>query len=93
MTEGGIAQWKVKEGDSFAPGDVLLEIVRISLFIPSCRDQATDRDHHPILRLRSLSLDQETDKATMDVEAQDEGVLGKILVRSPSLSRTKSAAG
>ncbi|GAA5866453.1 hypothetical protein JCM3774_004689 [Rhodotorula dairenensis] len=48
MTEGGIAQWKVKEGDSFAPGDVLLEI--------------------------------ETDKATMDVEAQDEGVLGKILV-------------
>ncbi|GAA6012760.1 hypothetical protein JCM8202_003438 [Rhodotorula sphaerocarpa] len=48
MTEGGIASWKVKEGDSFAPGDVLLEI--------------------------------ETDKATMDVEAQDEGVLGKILV-------------
>lgn len=28
MTEGGIASWKVKEGDSFAPGDVLLEIVR-----------------------------------------------------------------
>ncbi|BGP31234.1 hypothetical protein JCM10296v2_002998 [Rhodotorula toruloides] len=48
MTEGGIAQWKKKEGESFAPGDVLLEI--------------------------------ETDKATMDVEAQDEGVLGKILV-------------
>ncbi|GAA6031118.1 hypothetical protein JCM8097_004012 [Rhodosporidiobolus ruineniae] len=48
MTEGGIAQWKKKEGESFAPGDVLLEI--------------------------------ETDKATMDVEAQDEGVLGKIIV-------------
>ncbi|GAA5836259.1 hypothetical protein JCM3766R1_003470 [Sporobolomyces carnicolor] len=47
MTEGGIASWKKKEGESFAPGDVLLEI--------------------------------ETDKATMDVEAQDEGVLGKIL--------------
>lgn len=31
MTEGGIAQWKVKEGDSFAPGDVLLEIVRVPL--------------------------------------------------------------
>ncbi|GAA5907104.1 hypothetical protein JCM6882_005171 [Rhodosporidiobolus microsporus] len=48
MTEGGIASWKKKEGESFAPGDVLLEI--------------------------------ETDKATMDVEAQDEGVLGKIIV-------------
>ncbi|GAA6058882.1 hypothetical protein JCM10212_002826 [Sporobolomyces blumeae] len=47
MTEGGIASWKKKEGESFQPGDVLLEI--------------------------------ETDKATMDVEAQDEGVLGKIL--------------
>lgn len=34
MTEGGIAQWKVKEGDSFAPGDVLLEIVRISRLSP-----------------------------------------------------------
>ncbi|KAI0345215.1 single hybrid motif-containing protein, partial [Trametopsis cervina] len=47
MTEGGIASWKVKEGDSFAAGDVLLEI--------------------------------ETDKATIDVEAQDDGILGKIL--------------
>ncbi|KAM0745643.1 pyruvate dehydrogenase [Meredithblackwellia eburnea MCA 4105] len=48
MTEGGIAQWKKKEGETFAPGDILLEI--------------------------------ETDKATMDVEAQDEGVLFKIVV-------------
>ncbi|RDX52758.1 single hybrid motif-containing protein [Lentinus brumalis] len=47
MTEGGIASWKVKEGDTFAAGDVLLEI--------------------------------ETDKATIDVEAQDDGVMGKIL--------------
>ena len=29
MTEGGIAQWKKKEGESFAAGDVLLEIVRL----------------------------------------------------------------
>lgn len=29
MTEGGISSWKVKEGGSFAPGDVLLEIVRL----------------------------------------------------------------
>ncbi|KAL4241614.1 Acetyltransferase component of pyruvate dehydrogenase complex [Abortiporus biennis] len=48
MTEGGIAQWKKKEGESFAAGDVLLEI--------------------------------ETDKATIDVEAQDDGVVAKILV-------------
>ena len=46
MTEGNIANWKVKEGDSFSTGDVLLEI--------------------------------ETDKATMDVEAQDDGILAKI---------------
>ncbi|KAI1106297.1 pyruvate dehydrogenase protein x component [Jackrogersella minutella] len=47
MTEGNIATWKLKEGDSFSAGDVLLEI--------------------------------ETDKATMDVEAQDDGVLMKIM--------------
>lgn len=28
MTEGGVASWKKKEGESFAAGDVLLEIVR-----------------------------------------------------------------
>ena len=27
MTEGGIASWKKKEGETFATGDVLLEIV------------------------------------------------------------------
>lgn len=47
MTEGNISSWKVKEGDSFVAGDVLLEI--------------------------------ETDKASMDVEAQDDGVVAKIL--------------
>lgn len=47
MTEGNIASWKVKEGDTFSAGDVLLEI--------------------------------ETDKATMDVEAQDDGILMKII--------------
>ncbi len=29
MTEGGVAQWKKKEGDSFTAGDVILEVVRI----------------------------------------------------------------
>ncbi|KAF7799025.1 hypothetical protein EIP86_010255 [Pleurotus ostreatoroseus] len=47
MTEGGIASWKLKEGESFSAGDVLLEI--------------------------------ETDKATIDVEAQEDGILAKII--------------
>jgi hypothetical protein len=28
MTEGGIAGWRKKEGETFTAGDVLLEIVR-----------------------------------------------------------------
>jgi hypothetical protein len=47
MTEGNIAAWRVKEGEKFAAGDVLLEI--------------------------------ETDKATMDVEAQEDGILMKVM--------------
>lgn len=30
MTEGGIADWKKEEGEAFAAGDVLLEIVSAS---------------------------------------------------------------
>jgi hypothetical protein len=52
MTEGNISSWKVKEGDSFSTGDVLLEI--------------------------------ETDKASMDVEAQDDGIVAKIFVEDGS---------
>lgn len=48
MTEGNLAKWHVKEGDSVEAGDVLAEI--------------------------------ETDKATMEVEAVDEGTIGKILI-------------
>ena len=48
MTEGNVARWHKKEGDSVQAGDVLAEI--------------------------------ETDKATMEVEAVDEGTLGKILI-------------
>lgn len=47
MTEGSITAWRVKEGEKFAAGDVLLEI--------------------------------ETDKATMDVEAQEDGIVMKIM--------------
>lgn len=48
MTEGKLAKWLKKEGDTVESGDILCEI--------------------------------ETDKATMEFEAVDEGVLGKILV-------------
>src|ERR1700693_5500301 len=48
MTEGKLARWLKKEGDSVSPGDVIAEI--------------------------------ETDKAMMEVEAIDEGVIDKILV-------------
>ncbi|KAF8522073.1 pyruvate dehydrogenase X component [Hysterangium stoloniferum] len=52
MTEGGISEWKKKEGESFSAGDVLLEI--------------------------------ETDKATIDVEAQGDGIMGKIIAANGS---------
>jgi len=48
MTEGKLARWLKKEGDTVSPGDVIAEI--------------------------------ETDKAMMEVEAVDEGVIDKILV-------------
>ena len=47
MTEGAIAKWHVKEGDTVNSGDVIAEI--------------------------------ETDKATMEVEAVEEGTSGKIV--------------
>src|SRR5580658_9555380 len=48
MTEGSLAKWHKKEGDTVKAGDIIAEI--------------------------------ETDKATMEFEAVDEGTLGKILV-------------
>ena len=48
MTEGKLAKWHVKVGDTVKSGQVICEI--------------------------------ETDKATMEVEAVDEGVIGKIVV-------------
>ncbi|OYW05542.1 MAG: pyruvate dehydrogenase complex dihydrolipoamide acetyltransferase, partial [Acidiphilium sp. 37-67-22] len=52
MTEGTLARWLKKEGETIKAGDVIAEI--------------------------------ETDKATMEVEAVDEGVLGMILVAAGS---------
>ena len=74
MTEGGIASWKKKEGESFSGGDVLLEIV---CYLP----------HFFFLSLYSTMHRKETDKATIDVEAQDDGVIAKILVSNLRLSR------
>lgn len=37
MTEGGIASWKKKEGETFTAGDVLLEIVRKTVSLYCCR--------------------------------------------------------
>ncbi|MEM7679631.1 MAG: 2-oxo acid dehydrogenase subunit E2, partial [Pseudomonadota bacterium] len=50
MTEGNLATWLVKEGDTVESGDVIAEI--------------------------------ETDKATMEVEAVDEGKIAKILIEA-----------
>ncbi|KAJ7110093.1 dihydrolipoyllysine-residue acetyltransferase [Mycena epipterygia] len=60
MTEGGIASWKKKEGESFVTGDVLLEI--------------------------------ETDKATIDVEATEDGILAKIIAQDGAKNVTVGAA-
>jgi len=52
MSEGNLAKWHVKEGDTVRSGDVIAEI--------------------------------ETDKATMEVEAVDEGTIGKLVVAEGS---------
>ena len=52
MTEGNLAKWHKKPGDTIKAGDVIAEI--------------------------------ETDKATMEVEAVDEGTMGRILVAEGS---------
>ena len=48
MTEGNLARWLKREGDTVSAGDVIAEI--------------------------------ETDKATMEIEAVEEGRLGRILI-------------
>src|SRR5690349_7320607 len=52
MTEGTLAKWLVKEGDTVKSGDIIAEI--------------------------------ETDKATMELEAVDEGTIGRIVVPAGS---------
>ena len=66
MTEGTITRWKKKEGEAFAAGDVLLQIVCCCAF----------------LRICTYVIAQESDIAMIDVEAHTPGILGKILVSS-----------
>ncbi|MDQ7002440.1 MAG: pyruvate dehydrogenase complex dihydrolipoamide acetyltransferase [Ghiorsea sp.] len=61
MTEGKIARWLKKEGDTLESGEVMLEI--------------------------------ETDKATMEVEVIDEGVLHKIIAPEGALIAVGEAIG
>jgi pyruvate dehydrogenase E2 component (dihydrolipoamide acetyltransferase) len=43
MSEGGIASWKKKEGDTFSTGDVLLEIVSVTWTLFCDSSQLTQR--------------------------------------------------
>ncbi len=61
MTEGKIARWLKKEGDTLESGEVMLEV--------------------------------ETDKATMEVEVIDEGVLHKIIAPEGTLVTVGEAIG
>ncbi|HKI61880.1 MAG TPA: E3 binding domain-containing protein, partial [Mariprofundaceae bacterium] len=61
MTEGKIARWLKKEGDTLESGEVLAEV--------------------------------ETDKATMEMEVVDEGVLHKILAPEGSVVTVGTAIG
>jgi len=71
MTEGTITRWKKKEGEAFAAGDVLLQIVRYYAFLRICANAAL----------------QESDIAMIDVEAHTPGILGKILVSLVVITR------
>lgn len=66
MTEGNIAKWLLKPGDSFSAGDVILEV--------ETGEFAAE----------TALLIARPDKAQMEVEAQDDGVLAKILVADGS---------
>ena len=48
MTEGGIASWKKKEGETFEAGDVLLEIVSARRSVFACEHVFASRASTPI---------------------------------------------
>ena len=65
MNECSIAKWKKKEGEVFAPGDVLLQIV--------CAQ-------YDVIPWPIYYWIKESDIAMIDVEAHSPGILGKIIV-------------
>ena len=77
MTEGNIANWKVKEGEPRSSQSVF----RRCLLNDLVGDSFSTGD---------VLLEIETDKAQMDVEAQEDGKLAKITVRRLASSRRQS---
>ena len=73
MTEGNIAGWKVKEGKQSATSH------NTSLVMVLISDLAGDP-----FSTGDILLEIETDKAQMDVEAQDDGRMVKITVLVPA---------
>lgn len=76
MTEGTVTRWKKKEGEAFEAGDVLLEIVSTLFFYFL----------HHTAQIGPLIF-QESEYATIDVQAEKPGIIGKILVRLRISSR------
>ena len=73
MTEGNIASWKVKEGKQSAMSH------NTSLVMVLISDLAGDS-----FSTGDILLEIETDKAQMEVEAQDDGTMVKITVLVPA---------
>ena len=69
MTEGNIASWKVKEGKYL---QLTLGFDETPLM---CREGES-------FTTGDVLLEIETDKAQMDVEAQDDGRMARIMVRT-----------
>ncbi|KAG0222452.1 hypothetical protein BGW42_006602, partial [Actinomortierella wolfii] len=77
MTEGTIASWKKKEGTYIHSTHKKLvsnydDILRV-------QELETNHWHGDTVSAGDVLLEIETDKATMDVEAVDDGILAKIL--------------
>lgn len=71
MTEGSVGEWKFKEGEAFSASDVLMTV-------------ETDKGElypYTTKLARAAGLTLCSLAATVDVEAQDDGILAKIGVR------------
>ena len=86
MEAGTIAEWKLAAGDSFDAGSIFCEVGCKSGGRASSTLELTTRHATPPRPtvLNAGSPQVETDKATMDFESQDEGVIAKILVEAGS---------